>query len=68
MPRFKVRHKYASSHNGRQFGPWEAGDEIDLDGPDAEWVERDSPGALEPVEQAKPKPNRQHQSVKTRDS
>lgn len=68
MARFTVQHKYASSHNGRQFGPWVKGEEIDLDAPDAEWVERDSPGALEPAEAEKPKLNRQHAPAKTRDA
>lgn len=65
MPRFTVAHRYASSHNGRQFGPWEPGTEVELDEADAAWVERDSPGVFaapepepEPERQAKPAPNR----------
>lgn len=46
MPRYKVGHAYASNHNGRQFGPWEPGAEVEVDLVDAEWVNRDSPGAL----------------------
>ena len=51
--RYTVKHNYKSYRDGQQFGPWEAGTEVELDEPDAEWVERDSPGALEPVK-AKP--------------
>lgn len=49
MPRYTVNHRYSSNHNGRQFGPWEPGIEIELDEPDAEWVNRDSPGTVELV-------------------
>ncbi len=53
MARYTVKHNYSSYRDGRQFGPWEAGTEIELDDPDAQWVLRDSPGALAEV---KPKP------------
>jgi hypothetical protein len=46
MPEYKVQHSYASNQNGRRFGPWAEGDVIDLDTPDAEWVNRDSPDTL----------------------
>lgn len=58
MAAYAVRHGYAATRDGRRFGPWQAGDIVDLDPADAEWVERDSPGALAPAEAA-PEPARQ---------
>jgi hypothetical protein len=46
MPRFTVKQRYTAYRDGKQFGPWEPDSEIELDAPDAEWVERDSPGTL----------------------
>lgn len=46
MPRYEVRHAYRSARDGRQFGPWVAGDVVELDAADAEWLLRDSPGCL----------------------
>jgi len=46
MPRYEVRHAYQASRDGRQFGPWVAGDTVELEAADAEWVDRDSPGCL----------------------
>lgn len=51
MPRYTVQHRYAASRDGQTFGPWEPDTEVDLDEPDAEWVNRDSAGTLEPVDQ-----------------
>lgn len=49
MPGFEVRHAYRSSRDGQQFGPWLPGDVVELTESDAEWVCRDSPGALLPA-------------------
>lgn len=46
MAVFEVRHRYRSVRDGRQFGPWQAGDSIELAEADAHWVNRDSPGCL----------------------
>lgn len=58
MPRYTVKHAYAASRDGLQFGPWEKGSEVELDQADAEWVERDSPGALVEVQPKPAKPAR----------
>jgi hypothetical protein len=49
MPEFVVVHAYRSSRDGRQFGPWVAGDLVEVTDADAEWLLRDSPGCLLPV-------------------
>lgn len=51
--RYRVQHNYGAYSDGKQFGPWQAGAEIELDDVDAEWVLRDSPGALEPAGESK---------------
>lgn len=65
--RYTVLHSYAATRDGKRFGPWVAGDVIELDQPDAEWILRDSPGSLEESPRpkvparnraAKPKTNR----------
>ena len=48
MPRYMITQSYASFRDGQRYGPWEAGGEIDLSEADAEWVNRDAPGTLEP--------------------
>jgi hypothetical protein len=63
MPRYLVQQRYHSFADGQQWGPWEPGQEIELDADRAEWVERDSTGTLKPVAAIKPKPpaaDRQH--------
>lgn len=60
MAEYVVAHAYSSWRDGRQFGPWQAGDVVDLEPEDAEWVCRDSPGALAAVaEQAAEEPERE---------
>jgi hypothetical protein len=54
---YEAQWPYAASRDGRRFGPWAAGEVVDLDPADAEWVNRDSPGAL--VEQKPAKGERQ---------
>lgn len=49
MGKYEVNHRYQSYRDGAQYGPYEPGTVIDLDDVDAEWVNRDSPGALSPV-------------------
>jgi hypothetical protein len=46
---FTAQRSYSSRRDGRQFGPWAAGETVDLDPEDAAWVERDSPGCLRAV-------------------
>ena len=48
MPRYTVAHSYSSYRDGQGFGPWPAGQVVDLAEADAAWVNRDSPGALAP--------------------
>lgn len=66
MTTFQVNHAYTARRDGKTLGPWVKGDSIDIDPADAEWVERDSPGALTEVkaktaERQKPAgPDRQH--------
>lgn len=50
MPRYNVTQNYKSRRDGLDYGPWEAGGQIDLSEADADWVNRDSPGTLTPVE------------------
>lgn len=74
MPRYNVNHGYRSYSDGRQFGPFVAGETVELDEREAEWVERDSPGCLTPVDgddvqgddDAPAQPNRQHKPAKKR--
>lgn len=73
MARFVVAHAYSARRDGRLFGPWEPGTEVELDEADAAWVERDSPGVFaapepepEPERQAKPAPNRQAKASRNR--
>lgn len=54
MPRYVVQHRYASKRDGVQWGPWDAGQPIDLREDDAAWVNLDSPGCLEIEAEAPP--------------
>lgn len=57
MARYQVQHPYAAFRDGRQFGPWDTGEQVELDPVDADWVNRDSPGTLtEPKSQPKSQP------------
>ena len=50
-----VQHNYAASRDGRRFGPWSEGDEVEVDEADVEWCNVDSPGVLKPIkDDAKP--------------
>lgn len=56
MPRYTVTQNYSAERAAAsvtQFGPWTAGDEVELDEPDAEWVNVDSAGTLTPAKPAK---------------
>lgn len=78
MGRYVVRHSYTSYRDGQLFGPWAAGDTIELSEADAEWVNRDSPACLaapgkpepvkpEPAERQKPPAkDRQHRGAANR--
>jgi hypothetical protein len=60
MPGYEVAHAYGSWRDGRRFGPWQAGEVVDLEPDDADWVCRDSPGALVAVaEQVAEEPERE---------
>lgn len=48
MPRYKILHRYSSS----DFGPFEAGSEIELTPEEAAWLLHDSPGVLEEIDPA----------------
>lgn len=49
MGRWTVQHAYTARRDGTTFGPWAAGDVVDLDLADAGWVNRDSPGCLKVI-------------------
>lgn len=53
MTEYRLNHAYEASRDGLRFGRWEAGEVVDLEPADAEWIERDSPGALKPVTKRK---------------
>lgn len=50
--RYTVQHRYTAYRDGQLFGPWEPDVEVELDEPDAEWVNRDSEDTLKPVDAA----------------
>lgn len=72
MSRYELNHAYGSARDGLRFGPWQAGEVVDLDPADAEWIERDSPGALTEVKakakerEQPPAADRQHRGGRTR--
>ena len=73
MARYTIAHAYRSSRDGVAFGPWEAGETVDLEDADAEWLERDSPGVLvpepeAPTRQATAKADRQARPGRNRSS
>jgi len=49
MGRYIVKRRYSARGPRAQLGPWPIGVEVDMSTEDAEWVNRDSPGVLEPV-------------------
>ena len=52
MPRFTVNHAYRAERSDAtitQFGPWSAGDEVEVDLGDADWINVDSEGTLTPA-------------------
>lgn len=55
MPRYAVTQNYSAERVGHdlvRFGPWAAGDEVEVDEADAEWINADSAGTLKPVSKA----------------
>lgn len=44
--KYTVQHAYDAFTDGRRFGPWVDGDEVDLEEAEAAWVNRDSEGTL----------------------
>lgn len=71
MTAFEVARPYRSWRDGRVFGPWQAGEVVDLDDADADWINRDSPGALAPAggqRQAPPARDRQARPARNRAS
>lgn len=56
MPRYVIQHRYQSTRDGTLWGPYDAGQEIDLREDDAGWLERDSPGLLKPFTEPEPVP------------
>ena len=62
MPRFTVNHAYRaerSDANLTVFGPWSAGEEVEVDQVDADWINADSQGALVPASSATGTPDGQ---------
>lgn len=52
MPRYTVTQSYSAERSDASvtpFGPWSPGDEVELDEPDADWVNTDSAGTLVPA-------------------
>ncbi len=49
MARYRVQHNYRSN----AYGPWVKDDHVELDPEQAAWVNGDSPGTLEEVDQEK---------------
>lgn len=70
MPRYRFNHRYLSQRDGVQWGPFDAGQEIDLREEDADWLDRDSPGCLSPVVDAPPaaEPEPESESEPERDA
>lgn len=56
MAAFIVNHRYAANRDGKTFGPYAPGDFVELEDGEADWINRDSPGALHPAVVAKPAP------------
>lgn len=46
MARYQLNHAYSAFRDGQRFGPWVAGDVVELTEQDAAWMNRDSPGCL----------------------
>jgi len=69
MARHQVTQRYESWRDGTRFGPWRAGDEVELADPDAEWVDRDTPGTLTAVDatgETVPPPSREKPPTRDR--
>ncbi|WP_062441279.1 hypothetical protein [Herbidospora daliensis] len=73
MTRYEVQHAYRADRDGDVLGPWEAGETVELEPEVADWVNNDSPGALQEAKetpakprQAKPAPDRQHKGAANR--
>lgn len=49
MPRYKINHRYSSGDHG----PYEAGNEVELTEEEAAWLNHDSPGLLDEVDQGR---------------
>jgi hypothetical protein len=49
MPRYKINHRYSSGDHG----PYEEGNEVELTEEEAAWLNHDSPGLLDEVDQGK---------------
>ncbi len=55
MPRFTVTQNYSAERAAGDltvFGPWQAGDEVEVDQVDADWINADSDGTLVPAKAA----------------
>lgn len=46
MPVYELQGAYEAYRDGCRFGPWQAGDRVELAVDDAEWIGRDCPGVL----------------------
>lgn len=59
MPRYTVNQNYRAERSDATltvFGPWAAGDVVEVDEADAEWVNADSDGTLVPAKAKSDKP------------
>jgi hypothetical protein len=48
--KYTVQHDYDAYTDGRRYGPWVEGDEVDLEPEQADWVNSDSAGTLKPAD------------------
>ena len=73
MAKHRVTQVYAAFRDGVHYGPWTPGEEVELTDELAEWVNRDAPGTLIPVQsepekpverEAKPAPDRAHKGTR----
>jgi len=65
MARYQVTGRYHSLRDGRSWGPWEPGTQVDLSREDAAWINRDAPGILTPLDEA-PEPQQEEKPARSK--
>lgn len=50
MARFTVTGRYSAVCDGQRFGPWTGGESVELSDAEADWINRDCAGILEPAD------------------